>query len=489
MPIVIVANDPKDWPFQIPNVEVVDARSYLTKPEYSDLRGVKLFNLCRSYRYQSEGYYVSLLAEARGHKPLPSITTIQDLKSQTIVRLVSDDLEEIIQESLTPIQAEKFTLTIYFGKNLAKRHDRLSLHLFNLFQAPMLRAQFARDDGTWQLRSICAIPTSEIPESHRDFVVQVASEYFAGKRSRVKRQTPSRYDLAILYDPSQPETPSNAKAIQRFVKAASSLGLEAEIITREDFARLAEFDALFIRETTAVNHHTYRFARRAVSEGLVVIDDPESIVKCTNKVYLAELMNRHEVPTPKTLVVHRENVAAIPRELGFPCVLKKPDSAFSMGVIKIESQAVLDEQLDRFLDESDLVVAQEFLPTTFDWRITVVDRRPLFACKYFMAENHWQIIKREGGDKEFGNFETLPVELAPRKAVRLALKAADLIGDGLYGVDIKQSGDKFYVIEVNDNPSIDAGIEDEVLRDELYRRIMAVFLARIEQKKAGYSHA
>jgi glutathione synthase/RimK-type ligase-like ATP-grasp enzyme len=317
----------------------------------------------------------------------------------------------------------------------------------------------------------------------------VASEYFAGRRSRVRRQAPSRYDLGILYSPDATEAPSNGKAIQKFVKAASSMGLEAEVICRDDYARLAEFDALFIRDTTSVNHHTYRFARRAVSEGLVVIDDPESIVKCTNKVYLAEMLHRHGVPTPRTLVVHRENVQAIPRELGFPCVLKKPDSAFSLGVVKVESQTALHEQLERFLDESDLVVAQEFLPTTFDWRITVLDRRPLFACKYFMAENHWQIIKRDGGGDHFGNFETLPVELAPRKAVRLALKAADLIGDGLYGVDIKQSGDRYYVIEVNDNPSIDAGIEDSVLRDELYRRVMAVFLARIEQRKAGLSHA
>jgi glutathione synthase/RimK-type ligase-like ATP-grasp enzyme len=445
---------------------------------------VKLFNLCRSYRYQSEGYYVSLLAEARGHKPLPSVTTIQDLKSQSMIRLVADDLDEIIQQSLAPIHADKFTLTIYFGKNLARRHERLSLHLFNMFQAPMLRAQFARN-GHWTLRSICAIPTSEIPESHREFVVQVASEYFAGKRSRVKRQARSRYDLAILHTGDQPDAPSNGQAIRKFIKAAASLGLQAEVISRDDYARLAEFDALFIRETTAVNHHTYRFARRAHSEGLVVIDDPESIVKCTNKVYLAELMNRHDVSTPRTLVVHQENVEAIARDLGFPCVLKKPDSAFSLGVVKVESQAALNEQLERFLDESDLVVAQEFLPTTFDWRITVLDRRPLYACKYYMAENHWQIIKHNGNGKEFGNFETLPVELAPRKAVRLALKAADLIGDGLYGVDIKQSGDRVYVIEVNDNPSIDAGIEDSILRDELYRRVMAVFLARIEQRKAG----
>src|SRR5436305_10085452 len=108
-----------------------------------------------------------------------------------MVRLVSDDLEELIQQSLGPIHTGKFTLTIYFGKNLAKRHERLSLHLFNLFQAPMLRAQFVRDER-WQLRSICALPTSEIPESHREFVVQVASEYFAGKRPRVRRQAPAR---------------------------------------------------------------------------------------------------------------------------------------------------------------------------------------------------------------------------------------------------------------------------------------------------------
>jgi len=346
--ILIIANDVKDWPFQVPGVEVVEARAYLTRDEYSDRRGVKLFNLCRSYRYQSTGYYVSLLAEARGHRPIPSITTIQDLKSQTMVRLVSDDLEELIQHSLGPIQADKFTLTIYFGKNLARRHDRLALHLFNLFQAPMIRAQFARDEQ-WQLRSIAAISASEVPDSHRDFVLEAATEYFAGRRARLPRQAPMPYDLAILYDEDAVESPSDKKAIQKFVKAANALGIDTDIVTRDDFARIAEYDALFIRETTAVNHHTYRFARRAVSEGLVVIDEPESIVKCTNKVYLAELLNRHEVPTPKTLVVHRDNIEAIGRELGYPCVLKRPDSTFSMGVVKIASQTELDEQLPRFL--------------------------------------------------------------------------------------------------------------------------------------------
>lgn len=93
MPAIVVANSPKEWPFKIPNVEIVDARSYLTKPEYSELKNVRVFNLCRSYRYQTSGYYVSLLAEARGHRPLPAVTTVQDLKSQSIVKIVASDLD------------------------------------------------------------------------------------------------------------------------------------------------------------------------------------------------------------------------------------------------------------------------------------------------------------------------------------------------------------------------------------------------------------
>ena len=486
MAILIVTNNPKEWPFEIPDVEVIDARAYLTKAEYSDMRGVKLFNLCRSYRYQSTGYYVSLLAEARGHKPLPSVTSIQDLKSQAMVRLVSDDLEELIQKSLAPIQSEKFTLSVYFGRNLAKRYDRLALRLFNMFQSPMLRAQFVRDDGTWQLRSVATISANEVPEYQRPFVVRVASEHFAGRRSSVPKRTVARYDMAILHNPDDPAPPSNEKALKRFSKAAEGMGISAELITRDDYARLPEFDALFIRETTAVNHHTYRFARRGVNEGLVVIDDPESIVKCTNKVYLAELLTRHDVPIPRSLVVHRDNTETVERELGLPCVLKKPDSAFSLGVMKVETREALCQELKRLLAESDLVVAQEFLPTTFDWRIGILDQRPLYACKYFMARNHWQIIKRDdSGQSDYGKFETLPVELAPKRAVRAALKAANLIGNGLYGVDVKQSGEKFYVIEVNDNPSIDAGVEDAILREDLYFRIMSSFLRRIEQRKAG----
>jgi glutathione synthase/RimK-type ligase-like ATP-grasp enzyme len=486
MPNLIVVNNPKDWTFQIPGVELVAARSYLTDETYSSMRQARVFNLCKSYRYQSIGYYVSLLAAARGHKPLPNISTIQDLKSQTLVRIVDDELDELIQSTLAPIQANGFTLSIYFGKNVAKRYDRLALHLYNLFPAPLLRAEFVRTKNVWHLDNIDPVSTGEVPPEHQGFLVDVATEHFAGRRIGTPKRRAARYDLAILWDPAEEEGPSNEKAIKRFLAAGQQLGLDPEVITRDDYGRLAEFDALFIRETTSVNHHTYRFARRAAAEGLVVVDDPESILKCSNKVYLAELLDHHNIPTPKTSLVHRDNLEAALAEIGVPSVLKQPDSAFSQGVLRVDTVDQFYAEAEKMLNKSDLVVVQEYVPTDFDWRVGIFDQKPLFVCKYYMARSHWQVIKRDSvGRKKEGRFETLPVELAPRQVVRTALKAAALIGNGLYGVDIKQIDGICYVMEINDNPNVDAGIEDMVMKTALYDRIMEVFLKRILTSKNG----
>jgi glutathione synthase/RimK-type ligase-like ATP-grasp enzyme len=483
--ILIVVDNPRDWPLDLPGVGLVAARAYLTDPAYGEGRSVKVFNLCKSYRYQSLGYYVSLLAEARGHKPLPRVSTMEDLKSQNLVRLLTEDLDDQVQKSLAPIKSDTFELSIYFGRNVASRHEALSHQLFSLLQAPLLRAHFERRREQWRLRGVRAIAASDIPPSHQDFVVEAATAYFMGRRHHAHKRAAPRFDLAILHDPANAESPSNPRALQKFEKAAEDVGLAVEFITRADLARLPEFDALFIRDTTFANHYTYRFSRRATVEGLVVIDDPESILRCNNKVYLAELLARHNIPAPRTLMVHPDNVDRIVSSLGLPCVLKQPDSSFSLGVAKVESESELLVKVNELMQKSELIVAQEWLPTEFDWRVGILDRRPLFVCKYFMAAGHWQIVKREPGRTGYqeGPVKAVAVAEAPAEVVKIALKAANLIGDGLYGVDIKQVGNRCYVIEVNDNPNVDAGNEDGVLKDALYREIMGSFVRRIEARK------
>lgn len=485
MRTLLVVERPERWPLDLPGAEVVSARQYLTDRAFAETRRISVFNVCRFYGYQRPGYYVSLLAAARGHRAMPSVETLQAFGVGPLARITSEELDDLIQRSLAPLRSPTFELSIYFGRNVAKRYDQLSKALFDLFPAPLLRGQFTHDEGHWRLQSVRPLAGSEVPDAHRPFIMEQAERFF-DRPSRSKRpRPPAAYDLALLWDPDADDSASDEAAIKRFMKAAQKVGLEATLISSDDYARIAEFDALFIRETTAVNHHTYRFAQRAVAEDLVVIDDPRSIIRCTNKVYQAELFARHNIPHPRTLIVHADNVEDVPAVVGFPCVLKRPDSSFSAGVVRVKDRSELKRQLDTFFRSSQLVVAQAFVPSDFDWRIGVLAGRPLYACRYFMASGHWQIIEhREGQRRRYGRVETLPVEWAPEEARRLATKVATLIGDGLYGVDIKEVDGRFMVIEVNDNPSIEAGVEDEILKDGLYVAIMQHFRDRLDGRGA-----
>jgi glutathione synthase/RimK-type ligase-like ATP-grasp enzyme len=423
---------------------------------------------------------------------MPSIEAIQNMKDRAIAAIAGSDLQEIVEESLSKVQSDEFVLSVYFGRNMAQRHERLANALFRMFPSPYLQASFARSDksGRWRLESLKPMALDDIPAGHEHFA-QEATTDFLHKDWRPQKRAQRPYDLAILVDPELPEPPSNKKALQKFAKAGEEVGFNVEFIRQEDYSRLGEFDALFIRETTGVNHHTFRFACRAEALGLVVMDDPASILRCSNKVFLAEMADQQDILVPNTMIVHRGNVDDLVARLGLPCVLKQPDSSFSAGVKKVATTQELGLAVETMLEKSDLVIAQAFVPTEFDWRVGVLDGQPLFACRYYMADGHWQILKRDGtGKKEdVGRAETVPVEMAPTRVVKTALKAANHVGKGLYGVDLKEVAGKVYMIEVNDNPNIDAGFEDEVLGDELYLRVMRTFFARVTARHRGWGSA
>ncbi|HRD68964.1 MAG TPA: RimK family protein [Legionella sp.] len=483
MQTVIVTDDPDSWSFLAELAPIIHALEYLSGDEYHQNKSFRVINLCQSYNYQTIGYYVSLLAQARDHKALPSVHSIQDVLNVSLSKLISQDTHEEIQHSLQDLKGTEFTLSLYFGQNMAKRYTTLAKQLHGLFPLPLIRFTLEKKKQ-WRIKSLTPLSLSGVPPQHMEFMREAAESYLSKKRVHQWRKKQRFHDLAILVDPTEPNAPSNKKALDFFVASGEELGLNVDIIDKNDTKSIAEYDALFIRATTSVNHYTYRLARRAAQENLVVIDDPQSIIKCSNKVYLAELLSSHQIMTPETIYIGKYD-KELP-QINFPCVLKKPDSAFSHGVIKIEDEKSLQKSLTQFFKTSDLIVVQPFIPTEFDWRIGILDNKPLFACRYFMAKGHWQIYDwdAEQENKE-GDHETLPIHAVPEAILKIALKSTRLIGDGLYGVDIKSHGDKHYVIEINDNPNIDNGLEDQILGENLYQQIMTVFLQRI-RRKHGY---
>ena len=477
----IVVNQPENWNFSIDNITVISSQDYLTNPKYSLLKNARIFNLCKDYSYQSKGYYVSLLAEARGHLPIPTTKNIVDLKALKLVRIVSDEFDDVIQQSLKNIKSQDFTLSIYFGQNVAQKYKNLSALFYKHFQVPFLRVNF-NHTTKWNIQSIKAISESEIPVEHISSVHEFANQYFAKKRYDTAKVANYDFDLAILVNPNDPAPPSNPKALKKFIDIAEKMNIYAEIIEPKDLSRLSSFDALFLRQSTEVNNEAYTFARKAQQEGIAIIDYPDAILKCCNKVYMAEAMNNANISTPKTVIVHSNNRNSVLDQTGLPCVLKAPDSTFSFGVKKAKTKEEFDVLVTEMLKESDLIIAQEFCPSDYDWRIGIIDNKPFFACRYYMAKGHWQIYNWKATDKneQDGDADCLPIEDVPKNVIDIALKSAKLMGLGLYGIDIKVVDGKLMVIEINDNPNIDFGVEDAHYGDVVYTEILSALKKRLD---------
>jgi len=480
---LIVVDKLKNWSIDIKGVDVVSAKKYLSGNDFQTNKNIRVFNLCNSYKYQTLGYYVSLLASAREHRAIPNVTTIRDFKDVELIRSIADDIDDLIYKTFKKHEGKSQIINIYFGQTVEKEYKLIGHKLYQLFEAPLLQVEF-RKTNQWVIHRVLPLSYNKINSEDLEEVQIYAQKYFAKKRFNRHRLKNYKYDLAILIKPNEQNPPSCPLALKNFKIAAEKIGFHTDFITHNDFDKIGEYDALFIRETTSVNDYTYQFSRMAYAEGLVVIDDPWSILRCSNKIYLNERLKQNGILTPATWVLCKGVSNPQMKGVDFPLVLKQPDSAFSKGVIKVDNKEQLQKVTTQLFKKSDLIIVQQFLPSDYDWRIGVLDQKPLFACKYYMAKGHWQIYKWDGTpDETAGTFETLPIEDVPDKVLKTAVKAAGLMGDGLYGVDLKELDKKVYLIEVNDNPNIDYKIEDKVLKNKLYEKIMQSIYNRIEMSR------
>ncbi|MEX6508999.1 RimK family protein [Jiella sp. M17.18] len=463
--------------------KIMTSRDYLARPNLFRGQRPKIINLSRSYAYQSRGYYASLLAEARGHRIIPSVETMIDLSEKKLYENALPELDAALRKAIDKGERPASPIRIYFGYADDPRLERFAKLVFDWFRAPALEVHLDPHAEVPTIRRIAfaAIGKPGAPDTQR--LLAAMERYTAREWRAAKSKTPAKYSFATLYDPKEELPPSSVDTLKHWARVAARLGVDVEPITRKDLPRLANFDALFIRETTSISNHTYRFARRAMQEGMPVIDDPISMIRCTNKVYLDELMTGNGVPTPPSVMVGgKEDLQRAADVLGFPMVLKIPDGSFSRGVKKVETAAQLTALATAWLEDTDLLIAQKFMPTNFDWRIGVLGGEPLFAVQYLMAKSHWQIINHETGGRPMeGGFKGFSLGDAPPQVLDAGLRAARCIGDGLYGVDLKETDDGVFVIEVNDNPNLEHGVEDSIEKDEVWTRLTRWFIDRIER--------
>ncbi|HEX3134446.1 MAG TPA: RimK family alpha-L-glutamate ligase [Planctomycetota bacterium] len=266
-------------------------------------------------------------------------------------------------------------------------------------------------------------------------------------------------------------------ALTNFRIAAAKLGHDCDFLFRSEIMNIPRYDGLLIRALTDSLNTSYVAARLAEVHGLRVIDEPDSIMVCCDKVNMYQHLMRAEVPIPDTCFLTEDEVTIeqakeLFESYGRPLVLKAPNSSFSAYVEKVHDEAAFVKVGKRFLRRADRLVVQQYLPSSFDWRVTILDGKVLFAVKYVMAQGAWKAHDKDTEGRP-NICEVVGVEksqIDPR-LIEVALKAGNSIGRSLYGVDLKEIDGSFMVIEVNDNPNIDAGVED-INSPEVYRNVV-----------------
>jgi glutathione synthase/RimK-type ligase-like ATP-grasp enzyme len=267
-------------------------------------------------------------------------------------------------------------------------------------------------------------------------------------------------------------------ALQNFKRAAEKAGQEFQFMFRENISEIPKYDAVFIRATTDPLYTAYIVSKTAWELGLRVIDDPESIKMCANKIHQYALFEKFDVPRIPTVFLnkdelHHKKITEVFDTLGKPVVIKAPYTSFSRYVEKAACETNFRDVAKRFFKKSDVLAVQKFTPTAFDWRIGVLNNEVLYVCKYMIPKGRWKHGAKLRGKPTFiwGRTVSMKKHNAPTRLREVALKACSVVGKGLYGVDIKEVDGDYVVVEVNDNPSIYAGYED--LRDkDLYQKII-----------------
>src|ERR1700680_2201727 len=302
---VIVVDRPKDFPNAETPHKVITTSECRARPRLFEAGRPKLINLSRSYAYQSKGYYASLLAEARGHRIVPTVETMLELREAKLYEHALPDLEDELNKCArkADFQPEgEFRFLVCFGISHDARFDSFGRLLFDWFRCPALEVTV--EPGQWL--SIDRIRPRNITRranGEGGFLRESLHQHTRREWRDPKARTLAKYDLAVLYDPNEKLPPSSPNTIKYMARIAEKLSIDVEPITRKQLPELAEYDGLFIRETTSIDNHTYRFARRAWQEGMPVIDDPMSMIRCTNKEFLMELLGSNQVPMPQTVLL------------------------------------------------------------------------------------------------------------------------------------------------------------------------------------------
>ncbi len=227
----------------------------------------------------------------------------------------------------------------------------------------------------------------------------------------------------------------------------------------EEFGR-SSFDAIIPRIGVSVNFYGTAVARQFEMMGVYCVNESVAITRARDKLRSMQLLSRHNVGIPVTAFANRpDDVAGLIREVGgAPLVVKLLEGTQGIGVVLAETNKAAESVIQAFMGLGSNILVQEFIKESkgSDIRCFVVGNRVIAAMQRQAPEGEFRSNLHRGGSATL-------VKLTPAER-RTAVKAAQLMGLNVAGVDLLRSSRGPLVMEVNSSPGL-RGIEEATQKD------------------------
>ena len=210
--------------------------------------------------------------------------------------------------------------------------------------------------------------------------------------------------------------------------------------------------AVLVRTGSGSTYFSLAVMRQLESLGIPVIYSSTSIDMVKDKLQTSQLLAKHGIPIPKTMLVRWPiNANLVASEIGFPCVVKVITGSYGKGVHLCQTINAFNALMEfiESLNAKKTMIIQEFIDAKVgsDLRVWVVGGKVIGAMQRTSANNDFRANISGGGTGEQYEIN--------EEIDFLARETAKIMGLDIAGIDLLFDKEGFKVCEANSAPGFE----------------------------------
>ncbi len=242
---------------------------------------------------------------------------------------------------------------------------------------------------------------------------------------------------------------------------------------------LSGFDAVIPRIGASVTFYGTAVLRQFEMMNVFPLNESVAITRSRDKLRSTQLLARKGIGLPVTGFANNpDDIEDLISEVGgAPLVIKLLEGTQGIGVVLAETHKAAESVIQAFMGLNANIMVQEFIKEAggSDIRCFVVDGKVVASMKRQGADGEFRSNLHRGGTASL-------IRLTPEER-STAVRAANIVGLNVCGVDMLRSNHGPVVMEVNSSPGL-KGIEQASGKD-----IAELIIKFIEKKINGMNTA